>query len=55
MKIYQDFAGHMTKMAVMPIYDKNTLKIVFPGTTGQILMKRKNHMNFQTKHVQMFV
>ena len=39
MKIHQHFAGHMTKMAVMPIYGKNTLKIFFPGTTRQILMK----------------
>ena len=39
MKIHQHFAGHMTKMAAMPIYGKNTLKIFFPGTTGQILMK----------------
>ena len=39
MKIYQHFAGHMTKMAAMPIYGKNTLKIFFPGTTRQILKK----------------
>ena len=39
MKIHQHFAGHMTKMAAMPIYGKNTLKIFFPGTTKQILMK----------------
>ena len=39
MKIYQHFAGHMTKVAAMPIYGKHTLKIFFPGTTGQILMK----------------
>ena len=40
MKIDQHFAGHMTKMAAMPIYvKKNTLKIIFPGTTGQLLMK----------------
>ena len=38
MKIHQHFAGHMTKMAVMPVYGK-TLKIFFPGTTGQISMK----------------
>ena len=30
MKIIQHFAGHMTKMAVLPIYGKNTLKIFFP-------------------------
>ena len=35
----QHNAGHMTKMAAMPINDKSTLKIFFPGTTGQILMK----------------
>ena len=29
----------MTKMAPLPIYGKNTLKIFFPGTTGRILMK----------------
>ena len=39
MKIHQDNAGHMTKMAAMPIYGKNTYKIFFPGTTGLILMK----------------
>ena len=39
MKIHQHFEGHMTKMADMPIYGKNTLKIIFSGTTGQILMK----------------
>ena len=39
MKIHQHFAGHVTKMAAMPMYGKNTLKIFFPGTTGQILMK----------------
>ena len=39
MKIHQHNAGHMTKMAAMPIYGKNTLKIFFPGTTGLILMK----------------
>ena len=39
MKIHQHFAGHMIKMAAMPIYGKNTLKIFFPGTTGQFLMK----------------
>ena len=39
MKIHQHNAGHMTKMAAMPIYDKNTLKILLPGTTWPILMK----------------
>ena len=34
MKIRQDNAGHMTKMAAMSIYGKSTLKIFFPGTTG---------------------
>ena len=29
MKIHQHNAGHMTKMAAMPIYGKNTLKIFF--------------------------
>ena len=39
MKILQDIAGHMTKMAALPIYGKHTLKILFPGTTGLIFMK----------------
>ena len=39
MKIHQGNAGHMTKMAAMRIYGKNTFKkIFFPGTTGLILM-----------------
>ena len=38
-EIRQHNAGHMTKMAAMPIYGKNTLKIFFAGTTGPILMK----------------
>ena len=39
MEIHQHNAGHMTKMATMPIYGNNTLKIPFPGATGPILMK----------------
>ena len=39
MKIHQHFAGHITKMAGMPIYGKNPLKAIFPGTIVQILMK----------------
>ena len=41
MKIHLHNAGHMTnlKMAAMPIYGKNTLKIFVLGTTGPILMK----------------
>ena len=38
MKIQQHNAGHMTKMAAMPIYGK-TLKSFFRGTTGPIWMK----------------
>ena len=38
-KIHQHFAGYITKMAAMPIYGKNPLKTIFPGTTWQILMK----------------
>ena len=39
MKIHQYFAGHITKMAAMPIYGKNLLKNIFLGTTWQLLMK----------------
>ena len=38
-QIHQHNASHMTKMASMPIYGKNTLKIFFLGTTGLVLMK----------------
>ena len=46
MKIYQQFAGHMTKMAVMPIYGTNTLKTFFSRITGQILMKHQRPKPF---------
>ena len=39
MKIHLYNAGLTTKMAAMPIYGKNTLKIFFPGTTGSNLIK----------------
>ena len=39
MKIHLHNAGHMTKMAAMPICGKYILKILFPGTTEPILMK----------------
>ena len=39
MKIDQHNASHLTKMAALSIYGKNTSKIFFPGTTGLILMK----------------
>ena len=31
-KIYTNCYGHMTRMATMPIYGKNTLNIFFSGT-----------------------
>ena len=31
--------GHMTKMAAMPIYGKNSSKFFFSGTTGPISTK----------------
>ena len=34
MKIYRHDAGHMTKMAAMPLYGKNPSKIFFSGTDG---------------------
>ena len=36
MKIYKYDDGHMTKMAVMPIYGKNSQKNLFPRTSGPI-------------------
>ena len=38
MKIHEHDAGHMTKMAAMPMYGKNASKI-FSGTGGLISMK----------------
>ena len=35
MKIHQYNAGHMTKMAAMPIYGKNTLKSSFQEPLGR--------------------
>ena len=37
--VYINNPGHMTKMAAMPIYGKNPLKIFFSGTTGPISTK----------------
>ena len=39
MKIFKHDAGHMTKMATMPIYGKNPSKIFFSGTGGLISTK----------------
>ena len=46
MKIHQHNAGHMTKMAAVPIYGKNTLKIFFPGTTMKLCMKHQKPKPF---------
>ena len=35
MKIYKNEVGHMTKMAAMPIYDKNLKKSSSPEPTYQ--------------------
>ena len=37
--MYINNLGHMTKMAVMPIYGKNPSKIFFSGTGGPISKK----------------
>ena len=39
MKNYSYDAGHMTKMAAMPIYGKNPSNIFFTGTDGHISTK----------------
>ena len=39
MKIYWRDAGHMTKMAAIPIYGKNSSKIFLSGTGGPISTK----------------
>ena len=40
-KVYINGPGHMTKMAAMPIYDKNHKKFFFSGTGGPISTKLK--------------
>ena len=39
MKINKHDAGHMTKVAATPIYDKNTSKVFFSWTDGPISTK----------------
>ena len=39
MKIWRHDAGEMTKMAAMPIYGKNLLKIFYSGTGRPISTK----------------
>ena len=39
MKTYKHDAGHMTKMAAMPIFGKNPSKIFFSGTSRPISTK----------------
>ena len=47
MKICWNDAGHMTKMAAMPIYGKNPSKI-FSGTGGPISRKLEGQGHFLT-------
>ena len=44
MKILKHDVGHMTKIAAMPIYVRNSSTIFFSGTNGQI------SMNFGMEH-----
>ena len=38
-KFFSNSPGHMTKMAAVPIYDKNLKKIFFTGTKGPMTLK----------------
>ena len=38
-KIYAKYFGHMTKMAAMPIYGKNHLKIFFSRTRRPMTLR----------------
>ena len=38
-KVYINGPGHMTKMAAMPIYGKNLLKIFFSRTRSPMILK----------------
>ena len=37
-KIYTKSTGHMTKMATMPIFGKNSLNVFFSGTKGPMAL-----------------
>ena len=39
-KIYTNCAGHMTKIATMPIYGKNPFNILFSGTKRPMALGR---------------
>ena len=47
MKIYKHDAGHMNKMATMPIYGNIPLKTYFPGTSGTISKKLGMYLGLQ--------
>ena len=38
-EVYLSHLGHMTKMAAMPMYDKNPLKIFISGTVGPMALE----------------
>ena len=38
-KIYTKYFGHMTKMAAMPVYGKNLLKIFFSRTRRPVTLR----------------
>ena len=38
-KIYKKYFGHMTKMAISPIYGKNLLKIFFSRTRRPVTLR----------------
>ena len=56
--MYINNPGHMTKMAAMPIYDKNPSKIFFFGTGGPIskkLGKKHRWLNYYNVHKNHFI
>ena len=52
--MYINNPGHMTKMAAMPIYGKNSSKIFFSGTGGPISMKLGMKHRWQ-KHYNVYI
>ena len=53
-KIYTKYFGHMTKMAAMPIYGENPLKISSPEPEGRDLARSIVDVE-PTKFVQMMI
>ena len=53
MKVYTNELGHMTSMAVMPIYGKKPVKMLFSKIDGSILLKLDKNKRLSIKRQKM--